>query len=399
MSKIFTGITLFLLSCLAALPVFAQVNDFVPATTNVMGAKYPQVNSEGRVKLQIKAPDAVKVGVNFWSGPKMDMTKNAEGVWEVTTPPQVPGLHYYTLMVDGVGASDPNSKAFFGGNRYVSAVEIPEPGSDYYLKKDVPAGQVRDIWYFSKVTSTWRHAMVYLPPQYEKQTKKRFPVLYLQHGGGEDETGWIRQGNANFILDNLIAEGKAKPMIVVMANGYPTRPNQPNVDTSKVERGSPEWVAMLNKRMEVVEAEIIQVLIPHVDKEYRTLTDRDNRAMAGLSMGGMQTYYVTTKNLDLFSYIGGFSGASGFLTGGKFDPKTDFDGVFADPEVFAKKVHLLWLGIGTAEPENMRKGIHGLHQSLNDAGIKHVFVESQGTDHEWQTWRRNLHDFAPRLFK
>ena len=393
------AIRLFLLSCLITAPVFADVNDFVPATTNVMGAKYPQVNSEGRVKLQIKAPDAVKVGVNFWSGPKMDMTKNAEGIWEVTTPPQVPGLHYYTLMIDGVGASDPNSKAFFGGSRYVSAVEIPEPGSDYYLKKDVPAGQVRDIWYFSKVTSGWRHAMVYLPPQYEKQIKKRFPVLYLQHGGGEDETGWIRQGNANFIMDNLIAEGKAKPMIIVMANGYPTRPNQVEPDLSKVERGSPEWVKAFEKRMEVFDEEITQVLIPYIDKEYRTLTDRDNRAMAGLSMGGMQTYYVTTKNLPLFSYIGGFSGAGGFLSGGKFDPKTDFSGAFADPDAFAKKVHLLWLGIGTAEPENMRKGIHGLHQGLNDAGIKHVFVESQGTDHEWQTWRRNLNDFAPRLFK
>lgn len=399
MNKLISRIGLLFLSFFICLPSMAEVNDFVPASTNVMNAKYPQVNSEGRVKLQIKAPEALKVAVNFWSGPKMDMVKKEDGTWEVTTPPQVPGLHYYTLTIDGVGVSDPNSKAFFGGSRYVSAVEIPEPGSTYYSKQDVPAGQVRDVWYFSKVTGGWRHAMVYLPPQYEKQIKKRFPVLYLQHGGGEDETGWIRQGNANFILDNLIAEGKAKPMIVVMANGYPARANQAEPDLSKVERGSPEWVKLFEKRMEVFEEEITQVLIPYVDKEYRTLSDRENRAMAGLSMGGMQTYYVTTKNLNLFSYIGGFSGAGGFLTGGKFDPKKDYQGVFADPEAFAKKVKLLWLGIGTAEPENMRKGIHGLHQSLNDAGIKHVFIESQGTDHEWQTWRRNLHDFAQRLFK
>ena len=399
MNKLMNQLGLLLLSFFMCLPSMAEVNDFVPASTNVMNAQYPQVNSEGRVKLQIKAPEAIKVAVNFWSGPKMDMIKKEDGTWEVTTPAQAPGLHYYTINVDGVGVSDPNSTAFFAGSRYVSAVEIPELGSDYYLKKDVPAGQVRDIWYFSKVTGSWRHAMVYLPPQYEKQIKKRFPVLYLQHGGGEDETGWIRQGNANFILDNLIAEGKAKPMIVVMANGYPARANQVAPDMSKVERGSAEWIKLFEKRMEVFEDEITDVLIPFVDKEYRTLSDRNNRAMAGLSMGGMQTYYVTTKNLNLFSYIGGFSGAGGFLTGGKFDPKKDYQGVFADPDAFAKKVHLLWLGIGTAEPENMRNGIHGLHKSLNDAGIKHVFVESQGTDHEWQTWRRNLLDFAPRLFK
>ena len=164
----------------------------------------------GRVQVRIKAPDANKVKLNFWSGPKVDMEKQADGFWTITTTPLVPGLHYYVINVDGADASDPGSKAFFGGTRYASAIEIPEPGSTYYSIQNVPHGQVRDVWYESKVTGSWRHAMVYLPPDYEAQAKKRYPVLYLQHGGGEDETGWIRQGRANLILDNLIASGRSE---------------------------------------------------------------------------------------------------------------------------------------------------------------------------------------------
>ena len=181
--------------------------DFKPATTNVWGAEYPRVDGAGRVEVRLKAPEATKVRLNFWSGPKVDMEKQADGFWTITTPPLAPGLHYYTLIVDGVEMNDSGSQAFFGGGRHASAVEVPEAGVDYYDIKDVPHGQVREAWYHSKVTGTWRHAMVYLPPQYEADTKTRYPVLYLQHGGGEDETGWIRQGRANFILDNLIAAG------------------------------------------------------------------------------------------------------------------------------------------------------------------------------------------------
>lgn len=349
--------------------------------------------------VRLVAPDADNVSVNFWSGPKEKMVKDKDGVWTYTTPPLAPGLHYYQLVIDGVMVSDPSSKSFFGGDRYASAVEIPEPGVDYYAIKDVPHGQVREVWYHSKVTADWRHAMVYLPPDYESNASKRYPVLYLQHGGGEDETGWIRQGHANFILDNLIAAGKSKPMIVVMANGYAQRPSDKQRDLSKIERGSAEWNAAVENMFLGFEEDVTQVLIPFVDSTYRTLTDRDNRAMAGLSMGGMQTYQITLKHLDLFSYIGGFSGAAFMLGDAKLNPKTDFNGVFADPKAFAEKVHVLWLGIGTDEPKNMRESIHRLHQSLNDANIKHVFVEAQGTDHEWQTWRRNLLDFAPRLFQ
>ena len=373
---------------------------FQPASTNVWGAEYPRVDSSGRVQIRVKAPDATKVRLNFWSGPKLDMEKQTDGFWTITTPPLVPGLHYYTFIIDSAEVSDTNSQAFFGGGKYTSMVEVPEPGSTYYSIQNVPQGQVREIWYDSKVTGTWRHALVYLPPNYDTQIKVRYPVLYLQHGAGEDETGWIRQGHANFILDNLIAAGDCKPMIIVMAYGYARRAGQVPPDLTGKPFGSPEMMRSMQDMAAAFEDDVTQVLIPYVDSTFRTLSDRDHRAMAGLSMGGMQTFQITLNHLDLFSYIGGFSGAGGMLVLGdrKLDPKTDYNGVFADPAAFAKKVHLLWLGVGTKEPERMRAGLLRLHNSLQDANIQHVFYESPETDHEWQTWRRDLKDFAPRLF-
>ena len=377
-----------------------ESNDFHPASTNVWGAEYPRVDSSGRVHIRVKAPDATKVRLNFWSGPKVDMEKQADGFWTVTTPPLVPGLHYYTLIIDGAEASDTNSRAFFGGSKYASMVEVPEPGSTYYSIQDVPHGQVREIWYNSKVTGSWRHALVYLPPAYDTETKARYPVLYLQHGGGEDETGWIRQGNANFILDNLIAAGNCKPMIIVMAYGYARRAGQTPPDLTGKAFGSPEMMKAMQDMAATFEDDVTQVLVPFVDSTFRTLSDRDHRAMAGLSMGGMQTFQVTLNHLDMFSYIGGFSGAGGLfvLANRNLDTKTDYNGVFADSAAFAKKVHLLWIGVGANEPERMRSGLQKLHTSLQEANIQHVFYESPGTDHEWQTWRRDLKDFAPRLF-
>jgi enterochelin esterase-like enzyme len=375
--------------------------DFRPASTNVWGAEYPRVDGSGRVEIRIKAPDATKVRANFWSGPKVDMVKQPDGFWTVTTPPLVPGLHYYTLFIDGAEVSDLGSHAFFGGGKHASAVEVPEPGSTYYAIQAVPHGQVREVWYDSKVTGTWRHALVYTPPGYDEQTKARYPVLYLQHGGGEDETGWVRQGRANFILDNLIAEGRCQPMIVVMAYGYARRAGYVPPDLTGKPFGSPEVMKAMQEMSAAFEADVTEALIPFVDSTFRTVADRDHRAMAGLSMGGMQTFQVTLNHLDLFSHIGGFSGAAGLLARGDQPPdvKTLYKGVFADPEAFAKKVHLLWMGVGTAEPERMREGIRKLHAALTEAGIQHVYWESPGTDHEWQTWRRDLHDFAPRLFR
>jgi enterochelin esterase family protein len=259
---------------------------------------------------------------------------------------------------------------------------------------------VREVWYDSKVTGTLRHALVYTPPAYDTRFKERYPVLYLQHGGGEDESGWTRQGKANFILDNLIAAGKAKPMIVVMANGYARRAGQP-LPPPGAAFGSPEMRKAMQDMMSAFEDDVIQALIPFIDSAFRTIPDRQHRAMAGLSMGGMQTFHVTFNHLDQFSYIGGFSGAANVFAPGsdKLDTRTAFNGAMADPVAFSKRVHLLWIGVGSKEPERMRQGIEKLHASLDEAKIQHVFSMSPGTDHEWQTWRRNLLDFAPRLFQ
>jgi enterochelin esterase-like enzyme len=381
---------------------YAQIpGDSQPSETNVWGSEYPSVDRAGRVQIRVKAPDAAKVKVNFWSGPKLNMEKQPDGFWTITTPPLVPGFHYYTLNIDGAEVSDPNTHAFFGGGKPASGVEIPEPGSTYYSIQEVPHGQVREVWYHSKVTGTWRHALIYLPPKYDEQANARYPVLYLQHGAGEDETGWTKQGRANFILDNLIAAGNCKPMIVVMAYGYARRANQPASDLTGKPFGSPEMLKAMQEMAAAFEDDVTHVLIPFIDSTFRTLPDRDHRGMAGLSMGGMQTFQITLNHVDLFSYIGGFSGAGGMLVLGdrKLDPKTDYNGVFADPAAFAKKVHLLWIGVGTNEPERMRAGLLRLHTSLREANVQHVFYESPGTDHEWQTWRRDLKDFAPRLFQ
>ena len=385
---------------LASLCYAQEAGDFKPASTNVWGEEYPRVDGTGRVQIRVKAPDATKVKLNFWSGPKVDMEKQPDGYWTVTTAPLAPGLHYYTLFIDGAEVGDFGSHAFFGGGKHVSMIEVPEPGSTYYSIQDVPHGQVREVWYNSKVTGSWRHALVYLPPNYDTQPRLRYPVLYLQHGAGEDETGWIRQGHANFILDNLLAAGSCKPMIIVMAYGYARRAGQAPPDLTGKAFGSPEMLKAMQEMAAAFEDDVTQALIPYIDATFRTLADRDHRAMAGLSMGGMQTFQITLNHLDLFSYIGGFSGAGGMLVLGdrKLDPKTDYDGVFADSAAFAKRVHLLWLGVGTVEPERMRAGIQRLHTSLLEADIQHVYYESPGTDHEWQTWRRDLKDFAPRLF-
>lgn len=383
----------------ASLCCAQEPGSFQPATTNVNGAAYPRVDSSNRAEFRVKAPEATKVRLNFWSGPKLDLEKQPDGFWTVTTPPLVPGLHYYTLIIDSAEVSDPNSHSFFGGSKDASAIEIPEARSTYYSAQDVPHGQVREVWYNSKVTSSWRHALVYTPADYDSHPKARYPVLYLQHGGGEDETGWIKQGHANFILDNLIAAGSCKPMIIVMANGYARRADRPAPDLTGKPFGSPEMMRAMQEMVAAFEDDMTQVLIPFTDSTFRTIPDRDHRAMAGLSMGGMQTFQVTFDHLDLFSYIGGFSGAAMAFGNQLFDAKTSLNGALADPSAFAKKVHLLWLGVGTEEPAMMHAGIEKLHASLAAANVQHVFYESPGTAHEWQTWRRDLKDFAPRLFQ
>ena len=288
--------------------------------------------------------------------------------------------------------NDPSSETFYGTGKETSGIEVPEKGVDYYLPKDVPHGEVRERWYHSATTQDWRRAFVYTPPGYDTDRNTRYPVLYLQHGSGEDERGWSNQGHMAFILDNLIAEKKAKPMIVVMEKGYarkageaPPAPPQP---------GAPRD---FSKAFSAFEEVMVKDLIPMIDATYRTIPDREHRAMAGLSMGGGQTFQITLDHLDLFSYIGGFSGAGGGFGGAPVDVKTAHNGVMADADAFNKKVHLVWIGVGTAEGR-MYDGIKGYHEALDKAGIKNVFYESPGTAHEWLTWRRCLHEFAPLLF-
>jgi enterochelin esterase-like enzyme len=372
----------------------AQSDDGKPATSNVPRAEYPRIHADQRVTFRLKAPEAKSVKVQpagaengLGKGP-YEMQRSDEGVWTVTTPPAVPGFHYYWLVVDGVAVNDPGSATFFGCGKDTSGIEVPEPGADYYDVKDVPHGEVRSLWYHSKVTGTARRAMVYTPPGYDSDAGKRYPVLYLQHGAGEDERGWTTQGRANFILDNLIATGKAVPMIVVMDNGYAARAGTA-AGPAPGDRTNPLTVDFRG-----FEEVLLGELIPKVDATYRTISDREHRAMAGLSMGAMQALQIAPGHVDTFAYIGAFSPPPI----GNYIVKTAAGGFYSDPADFHVKVHLLWLGAGTGE-ERFIGAIRKMHESLDGAGIKTVVFESPGTAHEWQTWRRSLHDFAPRLFR
>lgn len=368
----------------------------VPAATNVRGAEYPRVLPDLRVMFCIKAPDAGKV--EFDLGKRYPAEKDADGNWTAMTEPQAPGFHYYFLVIDGVSVTDPGSETFYGTGRQASGIEIPEKGVDFYQPQDVPQSEVRERRYFSKTTGAWRRIFVYTPPGYDSHRDARYPVLYLQHGGGEDERGWPEQGRVGIILDNLIAEGTTRPMLVVMENGYAQRPGEPQVPLRPPGAGTaavpPDFMRMFSALDDV----FIKDLIPLIDSTYRTIPDRAHRAIAGLSMGGMQAFTIGLGHLETFASIGGFSGAgSGF--GGPIDLKTANNGVMAAPEAFNKRLHVLWIGIGTAEPQRMYENIHGYHETLEKAGIKHVYYESPGTSHEWLTWRRCLHEFAPLLFQ
>ncbi|MFP5206202.1 MAG: carboxylesterase family protein [Acidobacteriota bacterium] len=366
----------------------AELQDAIPASTNVMGAQYPRVLWDNRAAFQLKAPEANSAAVDI-GGKQYAMTRGGDGVWNATTPPLVVGFHYYSLVVDGVHVNDPGSHTFFGTGKDASGIEVPEDDADYYLKKDVPHGDVRIRIYDSKITGEWRRCFVYTPPGYDADLGKRYPVLYLQHGMGEDETGWIFQGHANLILDNLIAEKKAAPMIVVMDNGYASRPAQ--------RFGAASTGPAAN--FSTFEDVMIQEVIPMIDATFRTLPDRDHRAMAGLSMGANEALHLATDHLDTFAYMGGFSGTMNGLSTAPLNPATAFDGIFKDGAAFNAKVRLLWLGMGTKEPDPFPGAIGSFRKMLDQAGVKYVFFSSPGTAHEWLTWRRDLNNFAPRLFR
>ena len=408
------------LAGVVAIALGAQAYAQVPAgctpnALNIPGAPFPCIYPDGRVMFRVSAADAQKVRVRMGQG--FEMTKGADGLWSVTTMPLVEGFHYYTLAIDGSNVADPATRTFFGSGFYNSAIEVPARDADIYAAKDVPHGQVRQQWYFSKVTGQWRRAFVYTPPDYDTNSRGKYPVLYLLHGWGEDETGWTLQGHVELITDNLIAAGRAKPMLIVMDNLNAVRPGEsaalyaargtltqavvepPPPAGAPARAGGPgRGAAPAPGRggplaSEVFTEMMLADLVPMVERAYRVAPGRENRAMAGLSMGGAQTFGTALAHLDKFAYIGGFSGSSGGGTG--FDPKTTSGGVYADASAFNKKVRLLFLGIGGAEGPNTRN----FSDQLTKAGITNVYYESPGTAHEWLTWRRCFYEFAPRLFQ
>lgn len=370
----------------------ARDNVAKPASSNVPGAEYPQVYPDGRVTFRLKAPDAKAVQVQpggsdngLGSGP-YDMQRSDDGTWLVTIPPAVPGFHYYWLVIDGVAVNDPGSETFFGWGKPTSGVEVPEANVDFYDAQDVPHGEVRALWYHSQVTGALRRVFVYTPPGYDADPDQRFPVLYLQHGAGEDERGWTAQGRANFILDNLIAAGRAQPMIIVMANGYAKRAG------AEVEPGGRPGRPRFD--FSGFEAVLVEELVPKIDATYRTLANRENRALAGLSMGSMQAFQIGLAHTDLFAWLGAMS----LPPLNAFDVETSYGGALRDAAAFNAQMRLLWIGAGTAE-ERFIDAARTLHESLDRSQVNHVLFESAGTSHEWQTWRRSLHDLAPRLFE
>jgi enterochelin esterase-like enzyme len=384
--------------------------DCTPSELNIPEANYPCVYPDNRAMFRVVAPGAETVRIRIGQG--FDMTQGSDGVWSVTTTPLVVGFHYYTVEIDGANVADPSTMTFFGSGWQNSAIEIPEPGVDFYRARDVPHGRVSQQWYFSTVTDNWRRSFVYTPPGYDASPEGRYPVLYLLHGWGEDETGWYRQGHVDFIMDNLIADGKARPMVVVMDNLNAVKPGEsaavfaarglvPDPPGALAREGAGGARGGRGGRgggplgRPTYSEMMLTDLIPAIEKSYRVAPGRENRAMAGLSMGGAQAFETVLKNLDEFAYLGGFSGNCSGFGGGAFDPETSCDGAFRDPDAFNAKMKVLFLGIGSAEGQ----GTKSFSDALKAAHFNNVYFESPGTAHEWLTWRRSLNDFAPRLFR
>ena len=353
--------------------------DAVTGEYTIPGNDFPKVDAQRRAYFRINAPQAKKIIVDICSK-QYEMQPQGNGVFMAVTDPLPVGFHYYFMNIDGVNFIDPASETFFGTNREAGGLEVPEgPEGDYYRpQQGVPAGCVRSIYYYSKEQSKWRHAMVYTPAEYDQKQgfKKRYPVLYLQHGMGEGETSWTLQGKMQHIMDNAIASGEAVPMIVVMESG-----------DIKAGMGRGQSMADYGASFYPV---LLNDLIPYIDANFRTKTDRDNRAMAGLSWGGHQTFDIVFNNMDKFAWLGTFSGAIFGL-----DLKTAYNGVFTNAEEFNKKIHYMYMNWGSED--FIKSG--DIVKGLQEMGIKVEGKQSEGTAHEFLTWRRGLHEFIPHLFK
>jgi enterochelin esterase-like enzyme len=356
-----------------------------PAPTNISSNQCPCILTDLRVVFRVTAPEAGKVQIDL--GKVYDMQKDEKGIWSVTTDQQVPGFHYYSLVINGVRVSDPASETFYGTGRMSSAIDIPEAGTDFYTIKNVPHGDIRNVVYFSKTTGTWRSMNIYTPPGYDKSGKEQYPVLYIQHGGGEDERGWAVQGKTNIILDNLIAVRKSRPMFVVIPNGNVSRPGSAAGGYN-------------DDAMAAYKEELSGSIIPFIETNYRVKPGAANRAIAGLSMGGGQAFYTGLRNTDLFANVGVFS--TGLFGGiarqgaAPFDPESVIPGILTNPASFNNKLKVFYLSVGEQDPriEPTKK----LVQTFKEKGLKVEFSSFPG-GHEWQVWRKSLNDFAQKLFK
>lgn len=355
----------------------------IPAPSAVRGSRYPLLHPEGRVTFRVRAPEARRVQVvgrgsnNGLTTKPLDLTRGPDGFWTLTTPVR-PGFHYYQLLVDGLACNDPASHTFFGWGQETSGLEVPDPQLEYCSLKDVPHGEIRLCTYHARTTQTPRRVYVYVPPGYDADPMARYPVLYLQHGAGESERAWTEQGRLAVILDNLLAAGKARPLLVVMENGYATAPGQPHV-------------VLPNPQQDRFAELVVNDLVPFIDRKFRTRAERDHRAIAGLSMGGGQALRTGLKHLDRFAWIGSFSGALR-----DFDVEQGYGGALRDAQAVNARLRLLWLGCGTDE-EGLYQLNKKIHEILTRHGIRHVWHEGPGA-HEWQVWRQHLAEFVGRLF-
>jgi enterochelin esterase-like enzyme len=345
-----------------------------PASTNVGNAKYPQILPSGRAVFQIKAPEARDVKLDLVR--KYDMDKNEDGIWQVTTDSLSEGFHYYSILIDGVAVADPNSETFYGMGRMASGIEVPFKGDNYYALKDVPHGDIRKEQYFSPVLNSWRTFYVYTPPGYDENSDKKYPALYLYHGGGEDERGWAQQGKTNLILDNLIAEGNSKPMLVIMPDG--------NMPAS----------AFNENGLQMFQNELLKGLMPFVQKEYRVIDAPESRALAGLSMGGIQTLYAGVQNTSLFSSLGVFS--SGWIGEGNEIAKGQYQFMKENADKINQNLDHFWISMGGKEDIAYENGKRMISR-FDDMNIDYTYSEYSG-GHAWPVWRHDLYKFAPLLF-
>ncbi|HLF35892.1 MAG TPA: alpha/beta hydrolase-fold protein [Cyclobacteriaceae bacterium] len=357
---------------------------FMPFRTNAQLMRSPEIDNENRVTFYVRAPKAREVKViNLSDTMAMGareylLAPGEDDVWQITTLSCRPGFHYYELSIDGFRCSDPSSQMYFGWGKWSSGLEVPNNNLDFYLPQDVPRGVIRYQEYQSSVTGTYRKCLIYIPSGYDLDKTAKYPVLFLQHGAGENELAWTMQGKINIILENLIASGKAQPMIVVMDNGYAARPGSEN----------PQRPAPADN---VFEDLVVKELIPMIDRNYRTLKGRESRAIAGFSMGAVQALIIGLKHPELFASIGAFSGG-----GWNFNARTSFNGGFQDPGKINAAYRLIWIGCG--EQDNGYQGMKNFHETLDSLGINNVWYEGPGS-HEWQVWRKHIYEFSQLVFK